>query len=160
MRLYFIRHGKASYDAPSDELRPLLPEGIEQAQNLGRILRNLGVKPRKIYTSPRLRAKETAEQIGKALNVTPEITEACNFDFNLSKALKLAEGFADDAEILFVGHNPSMSEAVTEATGAELDLSTGGVAYVARLQMNSDNRAILKWLLTPKLAAAILKNAQ
>jgi phosphohistidine phosphatase len=160
MKLYFIRHGKASYDAPSDELRPLLPEGIEQAQDLGRILKSLGVKPRKLYTSPRLRAKETAEHIGKALDINPEITEACNFDFNFSKALKLVEGLAEGAEIVFVGHNPSMSETVTEATGALIDLSTGGAACVARLQNNNNDGAILKWLLTPKVAAAILKKGQ
>ena len=115
MKLYFIRHGKASYDAPNDELRPLLPEGIEQAQDLGHVLKQLGVRPSRIYTSPRLRAKETAEHIGNALGINPEVTEACNFDFSLEKALKLAEGFGEDADILFVGHNPSMSEAVTEA---------------------------------------------
>jgi phosphohistidine phosphatase len=160
MKLYFIRHGKASYDAPTDELRPLLPEGIQQAQDLGAILKNMGVRPAKIYTSPRLRAKETAAQIGLVLNIQPEINEACNFDFSLQKALKLTEGHSDNAEILFVGHNPSMSEVVTEATGAIVDLSTGGAACVSRMNQNMPNTAILKWLLTPKVAAAILKNGE
>ena len=160
MKLYFIRHGKASYDAPTDELRPLLPEGIQQAQDLGEILKTLGVQATKLYTSPRLRAKETAAQIGLALNIEPEINEACNFDFSLSKALKLAEGHSETAEILFVGHNPSMSEVVTEATGAVVDLSTAGAACVTRLNPRLPDRAILKWLLTPKVAAAILKNGE
>ena len=158
MRLFFIRHGKASYDAASDEQRPLLPEGIEQAQDVGRILKAMDVRPVKIYTSPRLRAKETAEQIGNALNISPEITEACNFEFNLNKAMKLTAGFGDDVDIVFVGHNPSMSDTVTEATGALIDLSTGGVACVSRLHGDAKSGAILKWLLTPKLASAILKN--
>jgi phosphohistidine phosphatase len=160
MKLYFIRHGKASYDAPTDELRPLLPEGIQQAQDLGEILKALGVQATKLYTSPRLRAKETAEQIGLALSIQPEINEACNFSFSLQKALKLAEGHSDNAEILFVGHNPSMSDVVTEATGAIVDLSTGGAACVTRLNPLMPDGAILKWLLTPKLAAAILKNGE
>jgi phosphohistidine phosphatase len=157
MRLFFIRHGKASYDAPSDELRPLLPEGIEQAEDLGRILRAMDVRPAQIYTSPRLRAKETAEHIGMALDMRPEVNEACNFEFNLNKALKLATGYSDESDILFVGHNPSMSETVTEATGALVDLSTGGVACVSRVLGDRNHGAILKWLITPKLAAAILK---
>jgi phosphohistidine phosphatase len=160
MKLYFIRHGKASYDAPTDELRPLLPEGIQQARDLGTILKAMAVSPTKIYTSPRLRAKETAEQIGLALNLQPEISEACNFEFSLQKALKLAEGHGDNAEILFVGHNPSMSDVITEATGAVVDLSTGGAACVTRLNPHSPNTAILKWLLTPKVASAILKNGE
>lgn len=158
MKLYFIRHGKASYDAPSDEQRPLLPEGVQQAQDLGKILNEMGVEPHEIFSSPRLRAQETATEIGKILKRKPVIHDACNFDFSYSKALNLAKAYPADAQILFVGHNPSMSEVIGEATGALVDLSTGGAACVVIANAHSNERALLKWLLTAKLSAKIAQN--
>ena len=76
MKLYFIRHGKAGYNATTDEARPLTEAGIQQAKNNGLILKAMGVTPAKIYSSPRLRAQQTAEHIGQALNIEVEINEA------------------------------------------------------------------------------------
>lgn len=158
MKLYFIRHGKAAQSAPSDEARPLTDVGIRQSQNNGKILSALGVNPTKIYTSPRLRAHQTAQYIGEALHRTPEINDACNFSFSARKALKLASPFNEDAEILFVGHNPSMSQVVYDITGAQVDLSTCAMACVTGIHPDFPQSATLKWLLTPKVVAAMLNS--
>ena len=157
MKLYFVRHGKAVRIAASDELRQLDEEGIRQAQQIGQVLAGMGIKPAKIYSSPRLRALETARLIGNALGIEPEIHNACNFDFTLDDALELAAPFADDNEVMFVGHNPSMSEVVEAICGAQVDLSTGAVACVARVHPPRSGDATLKWLLTPKVAGAVLE---
>lgn len=157
MKLYFVRHGRANRIAASDELRQLDEEGIQQAQNMGRVLAGMGIKPAAIFSSPRLRALETAQLLGTALGIEPEINNACNFDFTAAAALELAAQFHDNQEIMFVGHNPSMSEVVAEITGARVDLSTGAVACAVRVHPPRAGSALLKWLLTPKTVNNILE---
>ena len=155
MKLYFIRHGKAGYDAPSDEARPLTDVGIQQAKNNGAFLKNLGIQPTKIYTSPRLRAQQTAQHIGTALNSTPEINDACNFSFSLEKALDLVSQYNEDNEIFFVGHNPSMSEVVTELTGAMVDMKPCAIACVHLMNAAYTQHAVLEWFIKPKIVTTI-----
>ena len=71
MRIYFIRHTEAdddrrdSYGGIAND--PLIKSGREYAQKVGELLKSKGIEV--IYTSPYVRAKETADIINKALNV-------------------------------------------------------------------------------------------
>ncbi|MDQ7033875.1 MAG: phosphohistidine phosphatase SixA [Anaerolineae bacterium] len=125
MKLYFVRHGKASQVAPSDAERPLTSGGVESVKHMAQVLHKAGCHPTKIYSSPRLRASQTAHLIADELGIDAEINAACNFSFNAAAALQLCSGFDDEAEIMFVGHNPSMSDVVESITGASVQLSTG-----------------------------------
>jgi phosphohistidine phosphatase len=154
MKFYFVRHGKASQMAATDAERPLTPGGVESVKNMATVLHRAGIKPTKIYTSPRVRAVQTANLLAAALGQEAEVNDACNFHFNAKAALNLASGLMDDDEVMFVGHNPSMSEVVETITGASVELSTGAVACVIRVNSTSSQGAILKWLLTPKIVDA------
>ena len=63
MRLVLIRHADAAPGSP-DELRALTPEGHEQARRLGDQLRVDGIEPDAVLSSPLLRARETADDLG------------------------------------------------------------------------------------------------
>ena len=63
MRLVLVRHADAAPGDP-DELRALTPEGHEQARRLGERLRAEGIEPDAVLTSPLLRARETAAELG------------------------------------------------------------------------------------------------
>ena len=63
MRIVLIRHAEAAPGAP-DELRALTPEGHEQARLLGERLRADGIEPDAVLSSPLLRARETASDLG------------------------------------------------------------------------------------------------
>jgi len=63
MRLVLIRHADAAPGAP-DELRALTPEGHDQARKLGEQLRGQGIEPDAVLSSPLLRARETAGELG------------------------------------------------------------------------------------------------
>jgi phosphohistidine phosphatase len=63
MRLVLVRHAEAAPGDP-DELRALTPEGHEQARRLGERLRAEGIEPDAVLTSPLLRARETAVELG------------------------------------------------------------------------------------------------
>jgi phosphohistidine phosphatase len=58
-----VRHADAAPGDP-DELRALTPEGHEQARRLGERLRAEGIEPDAVLTSPLLRARETAAELG------------------------------------------------------------------------------------------------
>src|SRR6185312_10362222 len=71
MRLVIVRHAEAGPGTP-DELRTLTPAGREQACELGRRLRDEGVAPDAVLSSPLLRARETAVVLALG---TPEVDE-------------------------------------------------------------------------------------
>jgi phosphohistidine phosphatase len=151
MKLYFLRHAEASYDAPSDEARPLTPHGIERTQTAARVLRKLNIAPQYIFSSPRVRAEQTAEIIAKELGVDVEISEEVNFGFSIESVVALLGQVGDDVdEVMFVGHNPSMSEVVSELTGAELSLRKGGLARVDVSSARSLDGELV-WLIAPKI---------
>ncbi|MEM9954036.1 MAG: phosphohistidine phosphatase SixA [Chloroflexota bacterium] len=158
MKFYLIRHGKAAYNAPTDEARPLTEEGIQQAQRNGAFLKALGVMPTAIYTSPRKRAQQTAQYIGSALNCDPIVDDAVNFEFTAQKALQLATNHPPESSLIFVGHNPSMSEVVGQLTGTRTDMSTCAIAYIKDIDLPQARFANLKWLMTPKALNAIINS--
>ena len=63
MRLVLVRHADAAPGDP-DELRALTLEGHEQARRLGERLRAEGIEPDAVLTSPLLRARQTAAELG------------------------------------------------------------------------------------------------
>src|SRR5919197_5906877 len=63
MRLVLVRHAEAAPGSP-DELRALTSEGHEQARQLGERLRADGIEPDAVLSSPLLRARETATDLG------------------------------------------------------------------------------------------------
>ena len=76
MKVYFVRHGEAMDDVEdcyggwADY--PLSPKGIKQALNTGQKLADQGTGAEIILTSSLLRAKETAEEISKVLELPVE----------------------------------------------------------------------------------------
>lgn len=77
MRIYFIRHGESVDDVENRYGGwadfPLTQKGIEQARETGKKLKNKEVTADIILTSPLARAKQTAEEISKTLNIPMEV---------------------------------------------------------------------------------------
>jgi probable phosphoglycerate mutase len=73
VRVFLLRHGQAysnldpAPDLPEDQLDRLTELGHEQARRVAAFLRGQGVV--EVQTSPAGRARETAEEIGKALGL-------------------------------------------------------------------------------------------
>jgi phosphohistidine phosphatase len=113
MRLLIVRHAEAVPGSP-DELRSLTPEGRERARELGRRLREEGIHPDAVVSSPLLRARETAQALDLG---EPEVDErlapgATPFDV---RDAALGRG----ALVLVVGHQPDCSRAVAVLTGGD-----------------------------------------
>lgn len=159
MKLYFVRHGKAQTADGSipDHDRQLTTDGAARIQAEAKVMARLGVKPDRLYSSPRVRALQTAEIIGKAVKTPVEIREEVNFDFDMSAVNALTQGMPNDAEIMFVGHNPSMEDVLRQLTGAEVMMKVGSLARVDTSTPDSVQHGYLIWLIAPKVFDALAK---
>ena len=94
----------------SDDVRPLSGKGEKQAKRLGRFLAEGGFKPGAIITSPKTRARQTAEILGDALGVEIAIDErlAGGVDVVAIEAILFDAG--EPERPVLVGHDPDLSE--------------------------------------------------
>jgi phosphohistidine phosphatase len=145
-QLWLLRHGEAEpHEARPDPERRLTPRGEEQSRAAGRALVALGVVFQAVYTSPKVRARDTALLACEALGGTPVETDVLAEGFDADDARQLLLEVAPDGRILVVGHNPDFQQVVHDLTSARVDFKKGGVAAV-RL----DGAAELIVLLRPR----------
>lgn len=126
MRLYLIRHAKAAPGHP-DELRPLTPEGREQARLLAE--RIAAERPEAVVTSPLLRALETAEVLARACGLEAEADERLAPGANSADARAAAAGRGE--RVVLVGHQPDLGRIAAALTGGdEPGFPTAGMAVI------------------------------
>ncbi|MBK8295296.1 MAG: histidine phosphatase family protein [Solirubrobacterales bacterium] len=122
--IYLLRHGDAENDdGGGDANRRLTNKGEAQAAFAGRAIAALGLNIDSCLTSPRVRARDTAEIACNALTVKPEIIESIgdgSYD-----TLDLAAGRSN---VMIVGHEPVISMEVARLTGANTKMKKGGLA--------------------------------
>ena len=111
MRLLIVRHGEAAPGSP-DELRPLTPAGREHARGLGRSLREQGIAPDAVVTSPLLRARETAAALGLG---EPHVDDRLAPGATPADVREVAS--ARGGTVLVVGHQPDCGRAAAALSG-------------------------------------------
>jgi phosphohistidine phosphatase len=131
-QLWLLRHGDAEpHGTRADSERRLTERGEEQARAAGLALRELGVEPAHVYTSPKVRARDTARLACEALAAKPVDHAPLAGGFDVQEALALAASDEDgDGRVLVVGHEPDFSQVVHDLTGARIDMKKGGIAGV------------------------------
>jgi len=130
-QLWLLRHGEAvPHESKPDSERELTARGERQAVAAGEALARLGLELDACYTSPLVRARDTAELACKELSVKPEERDALGKEFDLDTVRELLAAHGDGARVLVVGHNPSFEQVVLDLTGARIDFKKGGVAAV------------------------------
>jgi phosphohistidine phosphatase len=133
MKLYFVRHASASDAATRDEDRELTPEGEQEARIVGRALAKMGVAPARFFTSPFLRARQTAALVAEAGHFSRPATLA-ELKNNTSTK-KLLDVLPVAPEILLVGHMPSLAEHLAAFTGEDSSKFAMGKASVAAVEL-------------------------
>ncbi len=70
-QIWFLRHGEAEpHDSRADDgERPLTATGERQSQTAGQALARLGVEFDAVFTSPKLRARDTTKLTCESLGV-------------------------------------------------------------------------------------------
>jgi phosphohistidine phosphatase len=130
-QLWLLRHGEAEpHDSRPDAERRLTERGEEQSRAAGRALAALQLTFQAVYTSPKVRARDTALLACEALGEEPIVTPVLADDFTVADARDLLLGIEPDGRILVVGHNPDFAQVVHDLTGARVDFKKGGIAGV------------------------------
>jgi phosphohistidine phosphatase len=124
--LWLLRHAEARDGKPDDE-RPLTQTGEDQARAAGLAMARLGVKLDVCLTSPKLRARQTAELACEPLGVQVTIEPAL-----AGEPFDPGEVTAGLEDVLLVGHDPSFSLTLHDLTGAQARLAKGGLAAVEK----------------------------
>jgi phosphohistidine phosphatase len=152
MKLYFVRHGIAEEgNGIQDFDRKLTKEGIEQMRIAAKGMAALKVAPLHIYSSPRIRARQTADILADALGLKVEVREEVNFDFNPQAVETLTADLDDNQDVMFVGHEPSFSETVGALIGGgKVVMKKGGLARLD-VYLRKPLRGALVWMIAPRV---------
>ncbi len=155
MKLYFLRHAEAEGGTFNDFDRRLTERGKRRTATAAQVMLRLGSKPTAIYSSPRLRAKETAEIVADVLGRDVTITDRLDFSFELEDVETLVNTHNEDDEVMFVGHNPSFAEVVGDLSGGDVVMKKGGLARVDVVGWASPIEGQLIWLIAPRVFDAL-----
>jgi phosphohistidine phosphatase len=144
-QLWLLRHGEAEpHDANDDAARQLTERGRDQARSAGRALAALGVQIHLAFTSPKVRARDTAVLACEALGCDPIEHEPLAAGFDRDDALELLAIAGDDQRVLVVGHEPDFSQVVHDLAGGRIALKKGGVAAMRIDGTNGELMVLLR----------------
>jgi phosphohistidine phosphatase len=165
MRLYLLRHASAADNAPSDAERKLTKEGEEESRIAGAALAEFGVKPTRIFSSPLVRARQTARIAAKALKFAEDIVtldELLN-DSSMRELLKALKSSGVTGDVLLVGHAPSVSEHLAALIGANdsggFPFGKGSIACIELEQLQAGSGQ-LRWFMRQKQLRLIAKRQE
>jgi len=124
-RLILVRHGKSSwkYDV-ADDKRPLKERGFKDGKLIAGAFEKFYVPPVRIWTSPAVRAYETAKIFQETLNVEEKDFEikASLYTFNKQDLLNVIRSCSDNiTKLMIFGHNPAMTGVVNQLGDKEFD---------------------------------------
>jgi phosphohistidine phosphatase len=150
MDIYFLRHADAEEREPGkpDAIRALTPKGLDQSREVAQWAAGHKVAAQVVVTSPLVRARQTAEPVAEALGVPLVEDDRLGGGALTLRALMGIVADAGDPEgIVFVGHEPDLSEIIGELTGGKVALKKAALALV-RCDRVEDLCGELVWLTT------------
>ena len=169
--LLIVRHGPAgdrdewAKTGKDDDDRPLTPRGTREMRRAAKGLRQLVGSVDAIGTSPLVRARETAQILGRAFDVEPDEARAIG-DGDRHGILRWVRGAAavvakkrrgERVTVAVVGHEPDLSaaicwlltgRAVEEPAEPWMEMKKGGACLLSFTGRPKPRQAKLRWLLT------------
>lgn len=160
--IYLVRHAIAAPrgdEWPDDTKRPLTVDGIARFKAVIEGLRALDVGIDEIFSSPLVRAKQTAALLSAGLDPEPAVKLLDGLAPGHSPHAVIAQvaKAAKRHRIALVGHEPDLGELAAYLIGAEraLPFRKGGVCRVDMGTLTSRRAAALIWFATPKMLRRI-----
>jgi phosphohistidine phosphatase len=157
--LYLIRHADAlalgERGITSDEERPLSEVGESQAEAAARALQSRGILFDRLFTSPLLRARQTAEIMLRVWSRPDLSLDTCDALMPSSKSRKLSKYLLKSGgeRIGLVGHMPQLGDYGSWLIGSkkmQLEIAKAGIALVTCGELPSKGLGALQWLVTPE----------
>lgn len=134
-KIVFVRHAKSSWSdtTMSDMERPLNERGKVDAPLMADRIRNMGLQPDALVSSPARRAHKTACKFAKVYRFDPEIIlDNRIYEADEESLMSVIRDFPPQAETVFVfGHNPGFTWFVNGLCNVRIDnIPTCGCAVV------------------------------
>lgn len=154
MELILLRHGKAEdMNSDGDFARVLVEKGHAQAERAAKLLHAADRRPHVVLTSPRIRARETAESFCTAAEMPgPVLQPWLDCGMSPETALEELAAFSDFDSVMIVGHEPDFScfvEWVLGCSGSFVEVKKGSLIG---MEIHPPARhAVLKFAIPPKL---------
>jgi phosphohistidine phosphatase len=134
--LLLVRHAKSNWNDQNleDKLRPLSKRGKKEALLVGKSLKEMGLIPQLILSSPAKRALKTTKRIAKELSYSKNsiINDELIYSDDIHHLLQVIYSIRKEIDqVLIVGHNPSLLELGNYFTGTKIEkLSTCGILMI------------------------------
>jgi phosphohistidine phosphatase len=164
VELYLVRHAIAAQrgeDWPADDKRPLTARGVSRFKEAVEGLRALGVEVDEIFTSPLVRARQTADLLASGLPGRPPVRtlEALSPGHVPASVLAQLARAARVRRIALVGHEPGLGELAAHLIGAgrALPFKKGGVCRIDVESLTSRRPGALTWFVPPKLLRGLAR---
>lgn len=165
MRLYIVRHAIAEpHGTPGirEEDRALTGEGIQKMRRAAEGLRRLDYVPDLIFSSPLIRARQTAEILlaafGKKvrMEILPSLAPSGSRR-DLYEAIHARK--KDLRSLMLVGHQPSLGEIAAEIMGGSsevrIEIKKGGVCALELEPRENPPQGSLIALMVPSILRRI-----
>ena len=156
--LYLVRHGVAAErgdDWPDDTKRPLTATGVSRFREVVEGLVSFGVGIDEIYSSPLVRAWQTAELLSAGLSDRPAVRALDELapGHELSSVLVALAKRVRRRRVALVGHEPDLGELAAALLGAQraLTFRKGGVCRIDVDRLDTSTSGSLIWFFPPKI---------
>jgi phosphohistidine phosphatase len=154
MRIYLVRHAESVDRIPGmpDAARCLSARGRVSFREMARRFREAGALPTRMFTSPFVRAVQTAEILSETLQydgevaVAPQLAPGFDVD-GLNAVLEVCPGAR---EVALVGHEPDLGRVLTFLLSLKTPyaMRKGDIAALDLPIAGGPLRPTLAWLLT------------
>jgi phosphohistidine phosphatase SixA len=153
--LYLLRHAHAGDPdgwTGDDAARPLSSKGEGQAERLGAFLAGTGFRPDAIVSSPKLRARQTAEIVAGKLGLDVRLDERLGGGFDGPTVDAILADLGSPERVVLVGHDPDFSELLGVLVGSDrVTMKKGAFARVDVAGPVASGAGTLRWLVPPDL---------
>jgi phosphohistidine phosphatase len=160
MEIYILRHGIAEDGqvGQPDAERALTSDGRKKLRNVLRVAASAGVAPSLILTSPYKRALQTAQLAAEILEYKGDLlrTPALEPASTPKAVWDEIRAHKEEARILLSGHEPLFSRLTAYLLGSQdlqVDFKKGAIACIELDRFPAEPHGVLRWMMTPKLAA-------
>ena len=167
MDVYALRHGKAeerTLSVKSDSRRKLTESGKKELRCISKAIKSMDVGFDCIFSSPLLRARQTAEIIHSQVKCKKSIVfwDELKPEFDTNKIIQRLSTLKPDSSVLLVGHEPVLSRLVgivisSNDCPVSITLKKGGFAHVQCHVQDSKISGTLRSIMTPRQLRILCK---
>ena len=140
---------------PDDTKRPLTERGIQRFREAAAGLKGLEVRIDEIFTSPLVRAKQTADLLAAALQPRPSVKLLASLapGHSGSATMVQLDKVAKRKRIALVGHEPDLGQLAAFLLGGKrpLPFRKGGICRIDVQGLSSTRAGSLIWFIPPRV---------